>query len=279
MKKQWTMVKKMPQGKLVFVGLGLYDDRDISIRGQQELRECDTVFAEFYTSKPGRFDQTAFQDTIGKNIRVLSRQQTEQGDVILSEAARKHVVFLTWGDPMIATTHIDLRLRAIRQGIPTQIIHSSSIATAVPGILGLQNYKFGRTTTLAYPQKGYFPTSPYTVIRGNKKIGLHTLVLLDIQAENNQYMTANDGLRLLLQMEKKHRKHLISPRSIACVVARAGAPDMIASAHTMHSLISKDFGPPLHTLVIPGNLHFMEREALELIAGLPARPMKKIQKL
>jgi diphthine synthase len=30
-----------------------------------------------------------------------------------------------------------------------------------------------------------------------------------------------------------------------------------------------DFGPPLHTLVIPGKLHFMETEALVAFAGLP----------
>ena len=47
------------------------------------------------------------------------------------------------------------------------------------------------------------------------------------------------------------------------------------------SIISqtKDFGPPLHTIVIPGNLHFMEIEALELCADLPVELKTKIQKL
>jgi diphthine synthase len=271
--------EKMSQAKLVFVGLGLYDEQDISLKAMQELKDCDLVFAEFYTSKPGRFDKKSFEGTIGKPIQVLSRQDTEQGDAILEKAATNHVVFLTSGDPMIATTHIDLRLRAIKKGIPTQIIHGSSIATAVPGLLGLQNYKFGRTTTLAYPEKEYFPTSPYTVILENKKMGLHTLVLLDIQAENNRYMTANEGLELLLRMEKTRNQHLFSSESLACVVARAGAPDAVVAANTFSRLRLMDFGPPLHTLVIPGALHFMEQEALELIAGLPAGVAKNIQKL
>ena len=271
--------EKMSQGKLVFVGLGLYDEQDISLKGMQELKDCDLIFAEFYTSKPGRFEQKSFENIIGKHVQVISRQNTEHGETILAQAETKHVVFLTCGDPMIATTHIDLRLRAIKKGIQTQIIHGSSIATAVPGILGLQNYKFGRTTTLAYPEKDYFPTSPYTVIAENKKMGLHTLVLLDIQAENDRYMTANEGLEILLRMEKTRKQHLFSNESIACVVARAGAPDAVVAANTIHVLQSMDFGPPLHTLVIPGNLHFMEREALELIAGLPAEAAKKIQKL
>ena len=199
----------MQQGKLVFVGLGVYDEQDVSLRAMQELKDCDTVFAEFYTSKPGRFDKQAFEKTVGKTIKVLSRQDTEQGDVVLAAAATNHVVFLTSGDPMIATTHIDLRLRAIKKGIHTNIIHGSSVATAVPGLLGLQHYKFGRTTTLAYPEKEYFPTSPYDVIRENNKMGLHTLVLLDIQAENSKYMTANEGLDFLLRMENTCKKHLL----------------------------------------------------------------------
>jgi diphthine synthase len=271
--------ENMQKGQLIFVGLGLYDEQDVSLKGLRELQRCEKVFAEFYTSKLGEFNKQAFEKTIGKKIEILSREETEKGDTLLASAAEKTVVFLTCGDPMIATTHIDLRLRAMKQGIPTKIIHSSSIATAVPGLLGLQNYKFGRTTTLAYPEKEYFPTSPYTIIYDNKKMGLHTLVLLDIQAEKNRYMTANEGLELLLKMEGKCNKHLFSEETLTCVVARAGSPDPVIAANTIQELRKRDFGPPLHTVVIPGTLHFMEIEALELCAGLPSELGKKIQKL
>jgi diphthine synthase len=271
--------EKMPKGRLVFIGLGLYDEGDVSLKGLQELKECDEVFAEFYTAKLGKFDRKSFEKLIGKKIEILSRGETENGDRIIDAATQNNVVFLTGGDPMIATTHVDLRLRAIKQGIITRIIHSSSIATAVPGLLGLQNYKFGRTTTLAFTEKEYFPTSPYTVIYNNKKMGLHTLVLLDIQAEKDRYLTANEGFELLLKMEKKLRKHLFTDDTIACVVARAGAPKPMVVANTIDFLRTKDFGPPLHTIVIPGTLHFMEIEALELCADLPLELKRKIQKL
>ncbi len=272
-------MKKLSKGHLSFVGLGLYDETDISIKGLEELKQCDRIFAEFYTTKLGRFHIQSFEELIGKKIEVLSREETEKGDKIIEAASQNTVAFLTGGDPMIATTHIDLRLRAIKEGISTAIIHSSSVATAVPGLLGLQNYKFGRTTTLAFPEKEYFPTSPYSVIQTNKKMGLHSLILLDIQADRNRYMTANEGFDLLLQMEKKLKKHLISNETIACVVARAGAPDSLIVANTIYQLQSMDFGPPLHTIVIPGNLHFMEIEALELCAALPKELKNKIQKL
>jgi diphthine synthase len=180
---------------------------------------------------------------------------------------------------MIATTHVDLRLRAIERGIPTKIIHSSSIVTAVPGLLGLQNYKFGRTTTLAFPEKNYFPMSPYQIIRDNKKMGLHTLVLLDIKADEDRYMTANEGIELLVKMEKEFGANVLGEDSIVCVVARAGSLNPLVLCHTVDGLRKKDFGPPLHTLVIPGTLHFMEIESLVKLAGLPEEIAKKIQKL
>lgn len=269
----------MTKGCLVFIGLGLYDETDISVKGVEELKHCDEIFAEFYTTTLGGFNRQSFEQWIGKKITVLTREETENGERIINAAAHHSVAFLTGGDPMIATTHVDLRLRAIKQHISTKIIHAGSATTAVSGILGLQNYKFGRTTTLAFEEKGYFPTSPYIVIYNNIKMGLHTLVLLDIQAEKNRYMTANEGVELLIKMEEKLKKHLITNDTIACVVARAGAPDELAVADTIQKLRKKDFGPPLHTIVIPGNLHFMEIEALELCAALPTEIKSKIQKL
>ncbi|RLI58692.1 MAG: diphthine synthase, partial [Candidatus Asgardarchaeum californiense] len=198
---------------------------------------------------------------------------------ILESAEKEKVCFLVVGDPMIATTHIDLRLRAIEKNIPTKIIHGSSIVTAVPGLLGLQNYKFGRTTTLAYPEKDYFPISPYHIIKENKEMGLHTLVLLDIKADRNKYMTANEGIKHLLEMEKKQDMKVFAGNSIICVVARAGSAKPIIKAGEADALLNEDFGPPLHTLVVPGNLHFMELEALVKIAGLPEEIGKKMQKL
>ena len=36
---------------LTFVGLGLYDERSITVEGREALRAADRAFAEFYTSK------------------------------------------------------------------------------------------------------------------------------------------------------------------------------------------------------------------------------------
>jgi len=269
----------MGKGSLTFIGLGLYDELDISLKGIQKIKNCDKVFAEFYTAKLVGTDTKKIEKIIDKKIEVLNREQTEKGDIIIQAIENYNVAFLTAGDPMTATTHVDLRIRAVKQGIETYVIHGSSIVTAVSGLLGLQNYKFGRTTTLAYPEKDYFPTSPYDVIKDNQKIGLHTLVLLDIQADKERYMTANEGLKLLLEMENKVHGNIISKKTIACVVARAGSKKPILRADTIENLVKMDFGKPFHSLVIPGKFHFMEIEALQALAQLPAYLEEKLQKI
>jgi diphthine synthase len=269
----------MPKGQLIFIGLGLYDEKDISLRGLKELENCEKVFAEFYTSKLVGLNKNSFEKKISKGIKVLTREESEKGDIILKEALKRKVAFLTCGDPMIATTHVDLRLRAIKKNIETKIIHSGSIVTAAPGLLGLQNYKFGRTTTLAFPEKEYFPTSPYFVIKRNQEIGLHTLVLLDIKSDKELYMSANQGMELLLKMEEKIKENIITEDSVICVVGQAGSDKPVIQANLIKVLLNKDFGPPLHTIVIPGSLHFIEVEALEACANLPKEISKKLQKL
>ena len=261
----------MAEGKIIFIGLGLYDEMDISLKGLEEIKKCGKVFAEFYTAKLMGTNLDKLEKTIDKKITVLSREETEKGDRILEVAKNEKVAFLTCGDSMTATTHVDLRLRATKIGIKTGVIHGSSIVTAAPGLLGLQNYKFGRSTTLAYPEGEYFPTSPYEVIRDNKKMGLHTLVLLDIQDDKKRYMTANEAMKLLLEMEEKHGERVFDDKTIICVVARAGSNNPVVESGFIKNLIKKDFGPSLHTLVVPGRLHFMEIEALETLAQLPAQ--------
>ncbi|RLF34456.1 MAG: diphthine synthase [Thermoplasmata archaeon] len=269
----------MNKGSLVFIGLGLYDEKDITLKGFEEVKKADKVFAEFYTAKLVGTTLKDIETLIGKKITVLSREKTEKGEVVLDSAEKHYTVFLTAGDPMTATTHVDLRIRAIKRGINTQVVHGCSIVTAVPGLLGLQSYKFGRTTTLVFPDKNYFPTSPYEVIKENKKMGLHTLVLLDVQADKNRYMTANEGMKFLLEMEEKNRGNVLSKDTLVCVVARAGSNKPVVKADSIKNLIKIDFGPPLHTLVVPGRLHFMEVEALIALAHLPAQLGEKLQKI
>ena len=275
----YTLLKNMSNGKLLFVGLGLYDEQDLSIKALRAVENADYVFVEFYTSILAGSSIEKIKECCKKDIIILNREETEDGRILLSKARENVVAFLVGGDSLTATTHVDLRIRAIKQGINTVVIHGSSVLTAVPGLLGLQHYKFGRITTLVRPEKNYFPMSPYDIIKENKKQGLHSLVLLDINADNNYFMTADEAIDLLLKMEEHKKEKIISKENIICVVARAGSSKPLVKADTINHLKKEQFGPPLHTLVVPGNLHFMEIEALTYLADLPERVAKKLQKV
>ena len=262
--------------ELVFVGLGLYDEKDISIRGFEELKEADTVFAEFYTSLMPGLSIKKLEEMIGKAVNVVLRRvlEDEKGQQILDAAKKGKAAFLVQGDPMIATTHIDLRISAEKQGIKTRVIHSASVVSAVRGISGLQNYKFGKAVTIPFVEAGFVSETPYNVIRENKKMGLHTMCYLDIKAEEQRYLTVNEALQTLLELEKQRKERGVTPRTLVVGVARAGSYEPVVKAGYIKEVMNHDFGAPPHTLIFPGKLHFMEAEALIALAGAPKEVME-----
>jgi len=253
---------------LIFVGLGL-ERAGISVRGLEEARRADAVYAEFYTSIVPRLSVEELQQLIGKPVQVVDRKTVEENpDEILRRAKSERVVFLVPGDPMVATTHVDLRLRAHRMNVQTEIVHAGSILSAVAGAAGLQSYKFGASATIPFPDN---PSSrPYEILVQNKQRGLHTLLLLDFRAEERKTMTANQAIEIMLGLERKHGKKVFLPETLAVVVARVGDPDARVCAAMVRDLAFQDFGDPPHSLVVPGALHFMEGEALKVFGGAPA---------
>ena len=257
--------------ELVFVGLGLYDEKDISLRGLEELKEADTVFAEFYTSLMPGLSIKKLERQIGKAVNVVSRRvlEDEDGQIILDATKKGKAAFLVQGDPMIATTHVDLRINAEKLGIKTRVIHGASVVSAVRGISGLQNYKFGKAVTIPFVEEGFISETPYNVIRENRKMGLHTMCYLDIKAEEQRYLTVNEALQTLLKLEKQKKEQVAIPKTLVIGVARAGSPQPVVKAGYIENVMQYDFGAPPHTLIFPGKLHFMEAEALIILADAP----------
>ena len=257
---------------LSFIGLGLWDEKDITLKGLEEARKCDKLYAEFYTSKMS-VGIEKIEELIGKKIEVLSREEVENGETLLNEAEKRHVCLLTGGVPMAATTHVDLRIRAIERGIETRVIHGVSIVSASASLLGLQIYKFGKVVSIARPSENYFPLSPYDAIRDNMKMGLHTLLLLDT---TGGYMTANEAMEILLEMERRRGEGILKKDTLIAVVARVSANDAMARAGYMKDMIKEDFGETPHSIIIPGKLHIMEAKALIKIAKAPEEILEKI---
>jgi diphthine synthase len=248
---------------LTFIGLGLYEADDISEKGLRCIRNADHIYLEIYTSRLMGTSYQELETHYEKPVHLLMREDVEQHpDELLDRAETDRVVFLCGGDPMVSTTHADLRMRAAARGIRTSIIHGASISSAVCGLTGLQNYRFGKSCSIPFPHKNWFPTTTIEVIAMNQSLRLHTLVYLDIQDE--RCMTVHEGIALIQQMAAGKEIHI--PLYIG--IARAGSDNAVVKAGTADTLKSVDFGPPLHILIVPAELHDMERSYLEMFAAL-----------
>ena len=256
--------------ELVFIGLGLNDEKGISINGLEETKTADYVFMELYTSLMPDFNLQRFEALCSKKVQVVSRRELEEenGTIILEAARKGKTVFLVPGDPFIATTHVTLRIDAEKHGIKTRIIHGASIISAIISLSGLHNYKFGKTVTVPFPEN--FSETPYNVIAQNKKLGLHTLCLLDLKANEKHFLTINQAIAMLLEVEQKNKKRVITPNTAAVGIARAGSNNPTLKADFLKNLANYDFGEPPYSLIFPGDMHFMETESLIAFAGAPA---------
>jgi len=103
---------------LYFIGIGLNDEKDISIKGLELVKKADFVYLENYTSKLN-CNLSYLEQLYGKKIIFADRNlvENEAEKTILKDAKAKEVAFLVVGDVFSATTHMDLYLRAKKMGI------------------------------------------------------------------------------------------------------------------------------------------------------------------
>jgi diphthine synthase len=239
---------------LNLIGLGIGDESGISMRGVEACRKSDEVYAELYTAE-WRGDLAKLGRSIGKRIMVLDRHDLEDdSEKFVKRAKDKDISLLVPGDPLSATTHMNMLLDAKHGNIPFRVVHSSSIMTAVAET-GLSVYNFGRTATVVGPKRGYAPTSFYDAGVINKRNGMHTLFLLDVDMDTGQ------GLEILLGIERKRKKGLIGPGVKAVAASGIGTEKSVILYDSVRSLLRRPLKPPA-VIIIPGRLHFVEREWL-----------------
>lgn len=245
---------------LYLIGIGLNDEKDVSVRGLEVIRNCDAVYLENYSSllNCGIGDLEKFY---GKKILAADRKLVEQSEELIMAAENKNVALLVIGDPWGATTHIDIMMRCRAKGVPFRVINNASIITAV-GITGLQIYKFGKTTSVPYPDKNFRPETAYEVINQNRLLGLHSLLLLDIRPDLGKFMTIAEAIEILLDIESRKQQKVFTPETFCVGCARIGSEDFVIKAAAAKELRKLDFGKQPHCLIVPGELHFVEEEAL-----------------
>jgi diphthine synthase len=164
---------------LILIGIGLGGINGMTVEALNAAKSADLRRYEAYTALWKESDIVELESEIGKITKIM-RPEIEDPKELFTLAAEKEVALLIVGDPLQATTHVDLQLRAVEAGISCKTVHGISITSVVTGAIGLSNYRFGRQTTLTYPYQGWVATSPLEVIAFNRIQGLHTLVLLDL---------------------------------------------------------------------------------------------------
>src|SRR3989344_797895 len=246
---------------LYFVGLGLGKEKDISLNGLEGVKKCDILYLENYTSVLN-VPKQKLEELYGKKITLARRTLVEADDnEIIKNATSRDVAFLVAGNSLSATTHIDLWMRAKKEGVKCFVIHNASILTAV-GVTGLQLYKFGKTTSIPLANENV--ETPYDVLKANLSLGMHTLFLLDLNPEENQFMSVGDALRYLLKVELKRNEKLLSEKTVCVGCARVGSETQSIKAGTVKDVLKHNFGKSVQCLIIPGKMHFMEEEALQM---------------
>jgi diphthine synthase len=234
---------------LYLVGLGL-NVYGISREGEEVIKKCKKIYLENYTVDfPYSFEE--LQHELGKKIISLSREKVESL-VFLDEAAKTDVALLIYGSPLTATTHITILQEAKQSNIKTKVIYSASVLDAV-GETGLQLYKFGKITSMPAWKKNFTPDSFMDVVKENQTINAHTLILVDIGLDFHE---------ALKQLEKSAESKEIKLGKIVLGRELGTRYSRIFYGTDSELKTMKTVKAP-YCFIIPGKLHFLERDVLE----------------
>ena len=235
---------------LYLIGLGL-ELEDINLKALNAIKSCKKVYLESYTSTGAKVKE--LEDLLKKKVIIAERELIEnKQEEILKEAKKDNVAILVFGDPLIATTHINYIIDAKKFKVKVNVVHNVSIMNAITET-GLMLYNFGKTTSIPFNNENV--VAPVNTIKDNLKLGLHSLVLLDLDPENNKFLSVNEALEYLM-------KNNIKNECIAC--SSLGTNKQEIKYGKINDLVNKKFDKFPQCLIIPGNLHFREKEALEL---------------
>ena len=255
---------------LWFVGLGISGISELSDNTISIIKNADTVYLESFTSPISETEKEQLANMCDGEFKIAKRWLVEDGNEILENAKKREVVLISYGDPYIATTHLELKTRAVTDKIETKTIHSSSIVSSLIGEIGLQYYKVGKILTIMNDPKSMI--TPYNTISNNLLSKMHSVILLEYNEDKSFFLDPQDALSLLLDAEKIQNGKIISLDTFAIIASRIGKSDQNIISGKISNLIKKEFGNPPHTIIIPGSLHFTESNAVKIVTDCIDEP-------
>jgi diphthine synthase len=255
---------------LWFVGLGISGISELSDNTISVIKNADIVYLESFTSPISETEKEQLANMCDGEFKIAKRWLVEDGNEILENAKKREVVLISYGDPYIATTHLELKTRAVTDKIETKTIHSSSIVSSLIGEIGLQYYKVGKILTIMNDPKSMI--TPYNTISNNLLSKMHSVILLEYNEDKSFFLAPQDALSLLLDAEKMQNGKIISLDTFAIIASRIGKSDQSITSGKISNLIKKEFGNPPHTIIIPGSLHFTESNAVKIVTDCIDEP-------
>jgi len=265
---------------LWFVGAGINGYRGLSLAAVDVLKRCDVVYVERFTSALSDGDLQGISSILGREVKPVQRWFIEDGREILEASKSKEVAIVTYGDPLIATTHSELRARAAKNSVKTGILHSASGISSIIGETGLHIYKFGRMVTMmSEPQSAI---SVYNTIFDNLLAGSHTLILTEYRLDDGKepfFLDPATVLKMLLDVEHDQRHQIFSDDTFTVVASRIGMDDQKIISGKVRSLVQADFGAGPHSVIITGALHFTESDALTESLDPPSDNAQNVRRI
>jgi len=248
---------------LWFIGLGISGISELSARTISVIKNAEVVYLESFTSPISETEKEQLENICDGEFKIAKRWLVEDGNEILDNAQKRETVLISYGDPYIATTHLELKTRAIRDNIETKTIHSSSIVSSLIGEVGLHYYKIGKILTIMNDSKSMI--TPYNTIFHNLLSKSHSLILLEYNEDKSFFLSPQNAMSLLLDVENTRNGKIISPDTFVIIASRIGKNDQRIISGKISNLIKKEFGEPPHSIIIPGSLHFTESDAVKMV--------------
>jgi diphthine synthase len=249
---------------LYLVGAGIYDTfemcNSISI-----LKSCDRIYLERFTSPISDNFIHILKTTMepGKKIEFVKRWFVEDGRQILEESKTLNVGLISYGDPTIATTFTELRIRAIKNNIDVKVVHAASGITSLVGECGLQIYKIGKLVTMMEERQSAI--SVYSTVFNNLNLNCHTIILTEYRQSDDGtlfFLKPNDVMSSLLDVEKDIMYGFVSKDSFLIVLSRIGTDEQKIFSGKIKSLLELDYGNGPHAIIFPSRFHFTEEDAI-----------------
>ena len=269
---------------LFLVGAGIYETVEMS-HSIKILDSCDRIYLERFTSPVSDNFIRNLKSTLGpgKKIEFVKRWFVEDGRQMLEESKTLNVGLVSYGDPTIATTFTELRIRAIKNNIDVKVIHAASGITSLVGECGLHVYKIGKLVTMMQVKQS--ATSVYSTIFGNLNLNCHTIILTEYRHDEDGsefFLKPNCVMSKLLDLEKDIKYEIVSEDSFLIVISRIGANDQKILSGKIKSLIELEYGRGPHSIIFPAKFHFTEEEAIKnltKIFDLPSDNTSKIRSI